>query len=78
MPDGRASAIPAYRLPRAARPISPGSVADRFPELVEARAKLDAVRIAHLDLTKRVLEADGGRTSLSWRCSSAVTVWWTP
>lgn len=48
------------RLPRTPRPILTGSSADRFEGLVEARKRLDGLRIRHLDLARQVIEAADG------------------
>lgn len=56
--------LPAFRSPRHARPIVAGSSAHRFPELRGPRSCLDSLRIHHLDLARRALEADSGQLYL--------------
>ena len=56
--------IPSYRPPRKPHPILAGTSAHRFPELQQPRALLDRLRVHHLDLAQRMLEADNGNLYL--------------
>ncbi|WP_420174920.1 hypothetical protein [Luteococcus sp. OSA5] len=51
----------AGRLPRDPKPVPPGSSATRFPELLPARGRLDALRRQHLDVAALSLTVAEGR-----------------
>lgn len=51
---------PPVRLPRAPRPMPKGSPGDRFGDLAEPRARLDHLRVLHLDAGAQVIQAASG------------------
>lgn len=61
---GNDNQIPGFRPPREPRPILIGTSSHRFPELKQPRAYLDRLRVHHLDLAQRMVEADNGNLYL--------------
>lgn len=47
--------------PQEPKPVPSGSCVDLHPELAQARAALDSLRVQHLDVGRAIIGADGGR-----------------
>ena len=56
--------FPAVRPPRQPKPSPPGGSADRFPDLVAPRHRLDQLRADHLTMAQRALEVAEGKVFL--------------
>ena len=55
-----ADPFPAVRPPRQHKPMPPGCPADRFPDLVALRERLDEIRIGHLDVARKTIAVSDG------------------